>query len=163
MTNEEEWFGWPAVLNGVDVWYSWNTTHGAARLDGSSLTMLDTDCDGISDYWERALGTDPRSWDSDGDGMWDAWEAYVGLNPSDNGTADPNQAPDMDMDGDGLTNAEEYNGWHCGTWRWKCATTSQKDLDGYQDSNAGGFPYKTIKDNPFDIALSLRYRLRWAD
>jgi len=149
LTNEEEWLGWPSTVNGVAVWFSWNSIHGAARLDGSSLTMLDTDCDGISDYWERALGTDPRSWDSDGDGMWDAWEAYVGLNPSDNGTADPNQAPDMDMDGDGLTNAEEYNGWYCGTWRWKCATTSQKDLDGYQDSNAGGFPYKTIKDNPF--------------
>lgn len=149
LTNEEEWYGWESTLNGVTVWYSWNTTHGASRLDGPSLTMLDTDCDGISDYWERALRTNPQSWDTDGDGMWDAWEAYVGLNPSDDGTDDPNQAAIMDMDGDGLTNIEEYNAWYCPVWTWKCATSTSKDLDGFQNSNAGGFPYKTIKDNPY--------------
>lgn len=147
LTNEDEWFGWSATLNGATVWYSWNS--GApGRVDGSSLTMLDTDCDGISDYWERHLTTDPRIWDSDGDLMWDAWEAYVGLNPSDNGTAEADQAPDMDIDGDGLTNIEEYSGWYCHGWTWKCATESHDDLDAYRDSNAGGFPFKTIKDHP---------------
>ena len=148
LTNEQEWYGWEATLNGALVWYSWNS--GApGRVDGSSLDELDTDSDGISDYWEKHLATDPQSNDSDGDGMWDAWEAYMGLNPSDDGTAEPDQAPDMDLDGDGLTNIEEYNAWYCHGWSWKAATESHKDLDPYRDSNAGGFPFKTINDNPY--------------
>ena len=148
LTNEEEWYGWEATVNGATVWYSWNS--GApGRVDGSSVTMLDSDSDGISDYWERALATNPRSEDSDADGMWDAWEAYVGLNPSDDGTVEADQSPDMDIDGDGLTNLEEYNGWYCRSWSWKAASESRDDLDGYRESNAGGFPFKTIQDNPY--------------
>ena len=149
LDNEEEWAGWSSTLNGTLVWYSWNTAHDPSRLPGSVLTELDSDCDGIADYWERHLATDPRSADSDADGMWDAWEAYVGLNPSDNGTAEPDQAPGMDLDGDGLSNLEEFAGWYCPTWTWKCATSYAEDLDGSKESNAGGFPFKTLKDNPY--------------
>jgi len=148
LENEEEWAGWGSILNGVAVQYSWNTAD-PNRLDGPSITKLDTDCDGISDYWERELATDPQSSDTDADGMWDAWEAYVGLNPSDNGTFEPDQAPEMDLDGDGLTNIEEFNAWYCPVWTWKCATSTSKSLPDSHDSNSDGFPYKTINDNPY--------------
>ena len=31
LTNEEEWLGWPSTVNGVAVWFSWNSIHCAAR------------------------------------------------------------------------------------------------------------------------------------
>ncbi|MEN0062510.1 MAG: MopE-related protein [Myxococcota bacterium] len=83
---------------------------------------LDLRLTNLSAYIEAGLGTDrdgtaadlgafggpnaPDGWDlylidSDGDGLDDGWELLVGLDP---------QAPDAgdDLDGDGLTNLEEY-------------------------------------------------------
>ena len=41
----------------------------------------DFDNDGLSDFEEYVLGTNPCDWDSDGDGASDLWEVVNGLNP----------------------------------------------------------------------------------
>ncbi len=43
--------------------------------------MRDTDGDGLYDWEEFLLGTNPLHWDTDGDGMPDGWEVARGLDP----------------------------------------------------------------------------------
>ncbi len=102
---------------------------------GNSLDLgesVDTDGDGLTDIIETTIhGTDPTDADTDQDGLSDGWEIDHGLNPLDNGQSDdleaqegstpeseasgeeenswpdPEDGPDGDPDGDGLTNAQE--------------------------------------------------------
>ena len=77
----------------------WEVAHfGGLGQDGSG----DADGDGLSDFDEFRLGTDPMSVDSDGDGMPDLWEAEHGLDPAEASDADG------DPDEDGLDNATEF-------------------------------------------------------
>ncbi len=70
---------------------------------------LDTDEDGLPDYYEDILGTDKNKADTDGDGLSDGYEVlYLGTDPlkadtDDNGVNDG----DEDFDKDGLTNSKE--------------------------------------------------------
>jgi len=67
-------------------------------LDGAR----DSDGDGLSNYREFLLGTDPSNPDSDGGGATDGWEADHGLNPND-------RSDDLaDTDGDGWSNYREF-------------------------------------------------------
>ena len=93
------------------------------------LAYIDSDGDGMPDYWENEKGLDPNNPDdadddpdsdgltnlgeyingtdlynpdSDDDNMPDGWEVDNGLNPN-----DPNDS-DNDPDNDGLTNLEEF-------------------------------------------------------
>jgi RHS repeat-associated protein len=69
---------------------------------GSNLFNPHSDGDGLYDYEEiHIYGTDPTKEDTDGDGMWDGYELENGLNPF---LDDAN----IDSDGDGYTNFEEY-------------------------------------------------------
>ena len=81
---------------------------GYACQDGVCVlgTSTDTDGDGVSDTYEREIGTDPNNADTDGDGLSDYIELY-GLYPN-----DPEQSiytdPIMyDTDGDYLNDGEE--------------------------------------------------------
>ena len=71
---------------------------------------LDTDEDGLPDYYEDILGTDKNKADTDGDGLSDGYEVlYLGTDPlkadsDDNGINDG----DEDFDKDGLTNSKEF-------------------------------------------------------
>ena len=56
----------------------------------------DSDGDGLPDWKEREIGTDPYDPDTNGDGIPDGIEYAMGLDPT-----------NMDMDGDGLSNAQE--------------------------------------------------------
>jgi hypothetical protein len=47
--------------------------------------------------------------DTDEDGMGDFYELSVGLDPNDNGSTNPLQAPGADFDGDTLSNISEHN------------------------------------------------------
>lgn len=61
----------------------------------------DSDGDGLVDWYEALIGSNPYSTDSDGDGMPDSWEVAHRLNA---GVSDGSE----DADGDGWTNFEEY-------------------------------------------------------
>ena len=66
--------------------------------DGLADGVEDSNHDGILD----AVETDPCNPDTDGDAMSDGWEVLYGLNPLDSSDAD------MDSDGDGLSNMDEF-------------------------------------------------------
>lgn len=80
-------------------------------VDNLQVDFEDNDGDGLWNYMEVFLGTDPDKTDTDDDGLDDWTEIYVlGYNPivadtDGNGIIDG----DEDEDGDGLTNAFEVN------------------------------------------------------
>ena len=70
----------------------------AISSPGAQLTEVDSDGDGLTDFYEELLGLDPGTdsdgdgliddtdddglpdgWDTDGDGLPDGWEVYTGL------------------------------------------------------------------------------------
>ena len=74
--------------------------------------IVDSDGDGLSDDFERQIGTDPNQPDTDGDGMHDGWEHKYGFNPlvnNDDTNVDSDETNDStyDADNDGLTNKQE--------------------------------------------------------
>jgi len=69
---------------------------------GINTAFLDPDSDGLDNRSEFELGTNPVDYDSDDDGMDDGWEVQNGLNP----VLDD---ADGDLDGDGISNIDEYN------------------------------------------------------
>jgi hypothetical protein len=92
--------------------------------DGDKIkNKVDTDDDNdlIPDTLEATLGTNPCARDSDGDGESDGWEYYSALDR--NGKAKPapfarpypnpldGKDADIDHDGDGLTDLQEYAAW----------------------------------------------------
>lgn len=84
--------------DGMDDW--WEEYYG---LDFTSAddAAHDEDGDGISNLEEFRQGTNPCSADTDGDGMPDAWEIAHGTHPF---VVDAFEDPDRD----GLTNIDEY-------------------------------------------------------
>ncbi|NCA83599.1 MAG: hypothetical protein EOM72_12820, partial [Opitutae bacterium] len=148
LNNNDEYLGWKTTVNGVVGWYTYCDDPAVIGADpflgfGPDLGKLDTDCDGIADYWEEHLKTDPTSGDTDGDGLPDAWETWVGLDARHDGVTVPDnmQNPMMDPDGDGLTSLEEYAGPNCAGIGFKCATSWPLDPDKKLNS---GFPYATL-------------------
>jgi hypothetical protein len=85
--------------DGMPDW--WEERHGLDSADPSDAA-LDPDGDGLSNLAEYRAGTDPNSPDTDGDGLPDAWEVANGLCPFVAGEAL------LDPDGDGLVNIEEF-------------------------------------------------------
>ena len=76
--------------------------NGYAIDPGASVTELDSDHDGLTDEFERLVGSNPLSADSDHDGVTDAFEAM-------SSHTDP---LDPDTDHDGIGDADE---WAAGT------------------------------------------------
>ncbi len=68
---------------------------------------LDADSDGVSDFEERALGTDPNNADSDGDGTPDDEEVGDSASPTDTDGDGVIDALDDDDDGDGVPSIDE--------------------------------------------------------
>ncbi|MFC1857397.1 DUF1566 domain-containing protein, partial [Thermodesulfobacteriota bacterium] len=76
----------------------WELSHfGNLGKDGTD----DSDSDGLLDYQEYQLNTDPTNSDSDSDGMIDGWEVNYELNPNLNDAL-------IDADGDKFTNGREH-------------------------------------------------------
>ena len=82
------------------------------NIHKTNPTLEDTDRDGIPDAQELTLNLDPKQPDSDNDGMNDGWEYRYrnrGFDPAVDNKNDGNTLtnPGYDMDGDGLSNADE--------------------------------------------------------
>lgn len=93
------------------------------KSEDPETIILDSDKDGLSDFQERSLGTDPLKIDSDDDGHSDYQEIKNGYNPLGPGLLQTN-----DPDHDGLTNDQELI---FGTDPWNKDT----DGDGFNDYN----------------------------
>ena len=132
-------------------------------------TSFDSDLDGMPDGWEFVYGLDPtdphdRYRDADADGVhftsadgfefdrdWTNLDEYRYVSTTDNGFngTDPR---DIDSDGDGLTDGEEYWGWFADSTEFDChylndeyicdedtgALAEQVHLEGWLGSGAGG-------------------------
>ena len=139
--------------------------------DGDGLTNLqefqnntnpnnpDTDGDGLTDYEEViTYNTDPNSSDSDADGMLDDWEVSNNLNPIVDDASG-------DLDGDGLTNLQEFqnntdpnssdsdadgmlDGWEVSNNLNPIVDDASGDLDGDGLTNLQEFQNNTDPNNP---------------
>jgi hypothetical protein len=96
----------------------------ADDCDGDKIkNKVDTDDDNdlINDTLEATLGTNACVRDTDGDGESDGWEYYSALDRNGNAKPAPFAKPypnpldgkdaDIDHDGDGLTDIQEYAAW----------------------------------------------------
>ena len=80
----------------------WEISHGLA-IDDPSDALEDLDNDNLSNLLEFQISSNPNSNDSDQDGLPDSWEYHNHLN-----LLNPNDAND-DNDSDGLISIQEYN------------------------------------------------------
>ncbi len=136
----------PLVLNMQNNW--WGDENGpdpgaiTGNVDTSNPLIQpqpeDTDGDGIPDWREIQIGTDPNNPDSDGDGVSDGAELARGSDPTQPpDPLDPGYNPDdyTDDDGDGLVNSLDPN-----------SANPDTDGDGYADGaeyEAGGLAMVT--------------------
>lgn len=81
-------------------------TYGFAPLLKNGQSNQDGDVDGLTNLQEYLAGTNPTLADTDGDWMNDGFEVLYGLNPLLNNGVNGERAGDLD--GDGLTNFQEY-------------------------------------------------------
>ena len=81
-------------INGADRSVGCSPDIGAIEVQVSDAVCTDTDGDGVNDISDA---------DDDNDGQPDSYETTYGLDPLDASDAS------SDLDGDGLTNVEEYN------------------------------------------------------
>ncbi|MHA1407364.1 MAG: right-handed parallel beta-helix repeat-containing protein, partial [Candidatus Heimdallarchaeaceae archaeon] len=99
---------WYNTTTNTGNYYSDYSGSGSYLIAGDALsedlypiTYADSDNDGLDDYLEAYLGTNPTVLDTDLDGMPDGWEIYYGLNPLVNDGLE-------DQDNDGLINLGEF-------------------------------------------------------
>ncbi len=83
----------------------WAVNDVGQIISADLISTLDSDEDGLSDFLETLLGTNPLNADSDGDGLPDGWEVKYGLNPLSSTGID---GASGDFNGDGISNLQEY-------------------------------------------------------
>ena len=96
-------------LNCVKV-KDWDDNGELSESENEMDIKIDSDGDGLADYYEFGYNTDINNVDTDGDGLTDYQEidetgtSPLNIDTDGNGVLDP----DEDADGEGLTNIEEY-------------------------------------------------------
>ena len=116
-----------------------------ANMGRTLINLIDTDNDGIYDYYEKYYGTDPNNADTDGDSLNDGLEVYeLYLDPTksdsdDDGISDPNE----DNDNDELSVVREYE---IGTTDWADDSDEDGLRDGYEVNTIGTDPLKKDTD-----------------
>ena len=83
--------------------------NGAEDSDGDGLTNLE-EYHIFLLYYPVFFDLNPATWDSDADGMDDKWEYDHHYHAAGIGPDADDFDPDLDPDGDGLSNRQEYNG-----------------------------------------------------
>jgi hypothetical protein len=122
-----------------------------------AISDYDEDADGLTNWEEHRLGTDPALADSDDDGMPDGWEMANDLDPNvptdANGDADGDSLSNLleftlhtdptliDTDGDGLEDGEEVNTYH--------TDPALHDTDG--DTLSDGDEIDPLETNPLNV------------
>jgi hypothetical protein len=94
-----------ASYNGINLIWAWGSNN-AGQLGDETIVERhvpvmthfgpDSDQDGLPDWKEISLGSDPTNPDTNGDGIWDGEALAMGISLT-----------NMDLDGDGLSNAQE--------------------------------------------------------
>ena len=106
-------------------------------------TDTDDDNDLLPDSREKLLKTDPCKADSDGDGVSDYFEVESALDLNSRANFYPVKKPypnpnfpdaNIDFDGDGMTNSDEFSAWV----RYGGGSKDLNYSDGCQDTRAGG-------------------------
>ena len=133
-----------------------NEDSATANLKGVGvLTTKDSDNDGLSDEFEKAIGADPLDEDTDDDGLLDGQETGrdgIGTNPLNPDTDGDNLTDGQeagqggtgtdpllrDTDGDGLNDDVEVNGKPTPTDPLKKDTDGDGKIDGIEDANHNG-------------------------
>lgn len=97
-------------LNCVKI-KNWNDSSSLVKSENAMDIEVDSDGDGLADYYEIIHKTDLNNVDSDGDGLTDYQEIdETATNPHKYDTdGDGTSDADEDADGDGLSNIDEYN------------------------------------------------------
>ena len=97
------------VLSGPGYRYRLHVFNDLGEAVGGSLAAeaIDSDGDGLPDWLELKLGTNPFKADTDGDGLPDGWEVLHELNPR---RAIGRDGAAGDPDGDGITNLARFLG-----------------------------------------------------
>ncbi len=129
-------------------------TDGDGLNDGVEINLdldptdPDMDDDGLNDGYEQSIGTNPEDPDSDHDGLPDGWEVQNGLAPLDDGTTNVANGPDGDPDGDGFSNALEFEldapannaAWNGNELAWKLThfTSTVTTIGGVTTTNWTG-------------------------
>ncbi|KGJ87024.1 M4 family metallopeptidase [Colwellia psychrerythraea] len=124
----------------------WEISHGLSIEDPSDA-LEDLDNDSLSNLLEFQLGSNPNSNDSDQDGLPDSWEYHNHLN-----LLNPNDAND-DNDSDGLISIQEYN-------LQTDPSNADSDSDGVVDSEDEAPLNSTVGENVapiFDTVTSQTY------
>ena len=105
-----------------------------AKVDFKAIEAIDSDLDGLPDFWEAQYptATDPAA-DADNDTWTNLEEFRFGSNPVDP-ASDPNNPDANDTDGDGLP-----DGWEITNFGTLTAQTGAGDADGDGLSNSGEF------------------------
>lgn len=154
----------------VDIWdnSNWGTNPTFTRVTGTTgngnYTVFTGQTAGSfylrleeagTDAWRSPINgfqiigtTVPLTVDTDGDGLPDPWETNYGLSPTDNGSTDADNGAAGDPDGDGRTNAQEYNSGTNGT-NPVLADTDGDGLDDGDEATAGTNPLDTDSDDDF--------------
>jgi len=121
-TDETEHLLTSLPIAGTDKFFWRVASLSEPDFDGDSLgafeeillstldTEDDSDGDKVDDIIEFLNGLNPDSHlDADNDGLSDDWEVISGTDPNDDGSTNPDNGPDGDINGDGVSNQEAYN------------------------------------------------------